>query len=314
MTESLDGKGVLLFGGKCIQNKKILELHARDNSWTTLNVTLENGRHAHSVIPLNCKLLFAYSFANTLYCFDITVGCFLIAGGFIDYALTEVVEFTKNNSIHSFGQLPSPRLGAVGAMFGNAPIICSGNDLLNNVSKHSSYDSCISFQNSQWSQSHSMGKKRFNPAGVQINSTTLWILGGNGGIGNTIPWWNDTTDTTEFIIQGQSNAIPGPKLPYAAFGLCAVKLSEQEIFVIGGYYNRHSVWIFNPHNGFTRKEGPSLNKGRAGHSCSTFTDGKKTLIIVAGGVFLGATLEEFPLNSVEIYDPTDNTWNEGKQA
>ena len=223
----------------------------------------------------------------------------MIAGGFIDYALTEVVEFTKNNSIHSFGQLPSSRNGAVGAMFGNAPIICSGKDGFNNY-----FDSCISFKNSQWSLSHSMSKKRFYPAGVQINSTTLWILGGQFQL--------NTLDSTEFIVQGQSKAIPGPKLPYAAFGLCAVKLSEQEIFVIGGYYNRHSVWIFNPHNGFTRKEGPSLNKGRLAHSCSTLTDGEKTLIIVAGGAYYNAAFEETPLNSVEIYDPTINTWHEGK--
>ena len=59
MTESLDGKGVLLFGGKSSQTRRILELHAGDTSWTILNITLENGRHFHNVIPLNCKLLFA---------------------------------------------------------------------------------------------------------------------------------------------------------------------------------------------------------------------------------------------------------------
>ena len=230
----------------------------------------------------------------------------MIAGGFIDYALTEVVEFTKNHSTPSFGQLPSTRAGAVGAMFGNAPIICSGRDGFNNY-----LDSCISFKNSQWSLSHSMKKKRFYPAGVQINSTTVWILGGEFS-------WN-YLDSTEFIVQGQSKAIPGPKLPYTVHALCAVKLSEQEIFVIGGFYNRRAVWIFNPHNDFTRKEGPSLNQGRAGHSCSTLTDGEKTLIIVAGGAYYGNVIEapwfeEFPLKSVEIYDPTNNNWHEGKQA
>ena len=59
MTESLDGKGVLLFGGKSSQANRILELHSEDNSWTVLNITLENGRHYHNVIPLNCKLRFA---------------------------------------------------------------------------------------------------------------------------------------------------------------------------------------------------------------------------------------------------------------
>ena len=42
------------------------------------------------------------------------------------------------------------------------------------------------------------------------------------------------------------------------------------------------------------------------HSCSTMKDGKKTLIVVAGG-------NSGPyLDSVEIYDPTDNTWHSGK--
>ena len=36
-------------------------------------------------------------------------------------------------------------------------------------------------------------------------------------------------------------------------------------------------------------------------------DGEKTLIIVAGGLQSNQLL-----NSVEIYDPTDNTWHLGK--
>ena len=244
---------------------------------------------------------FFYCVADVAHCFHFLVGCFLIAGGFIDYALTEVVELIENDSTPSFGQLPSTRAGAVGAMFGNAPIICSGRDGFNNY-----LDSCISFKNSQWSLSHSMNKKRFYPAGVQINSTTVWILGGEFS-------WN-SLDSTEFIVQGQTKAIPGPKLPYAAFALCAVKLSEQEIFVIGGYYNRRAVWIFNPQKDFARKEGPSMNIGRSGHSCGTLRDGEKTLIIVAGGAYISTTLEESLLKSVEIYDPTNNTWHEGKQA
>ena len=126
----------------------------------------------------------------------------MIAGGEVDGSqseLTEVVELVKTNSTPSFGQLPSARWGDVGAMFGNAPILCGGYD-------GSSYlDSCISFQNSQWSQSHSMNEKRESAAGVQINSTTFWILGGHTG--------TSYPDTTEFIIEGQTNGVPGPKLP-----------------------------------------------------------------------------------------------------
>ena len=57
MAESPDGRGVLLFGGSscCTGNgveKRILELRAGADSWNILNVTLENTRSYHVVIPL----------------------------------------------------------------------------------------------------------------------------------------------------------------------------------------------------------------------------------------------------------------------
>ena len=57
MAESPDGRGVLLFGGSscCTENgveKRILELRAGADSWNILNVTLENTRSYHVVIPL----------------------------------------------------------------------------------------------------------------------------------------------------------------------------------------------------------------------------------------------------------------------
>ena len=92
------------------------------------------------------------------------------------------------------------------------------------------------------------------------------------------------TDSTEFIIQGQTIGIPGPKLPNALyFKTCAVKLSDEAIFVIGGEGNENDVWIYNPKNGFSRNQGPSLKYGRTAHSCSTMRDGEKTFIVVAGG-------------------------------
>merc|ERR1712007_232569 len=90
--------------------------------------------------------------------------------------------------------------------------------------------------------------------------------------------------------------------------MCAVKLSETEIFVIGGYTSgsyRNEVWIYDPQNGFARNQGPSLNTGRSGHSCSTMRDGEKIVIVTAGGWNGGR------LDSVEIYDPTDKTWHSG---
>ena len=54
----------------------------------------------------------------------------MIAGGYISNDTsglrTEVVELFNTNSTPSFGELPNQEIGAVGAMFSNAPIICSG--------------------------------------------------------------------------------------------------------------------------------------------------------------------------------------------
>ena len=82
-------------------------------------------------------------------------------------------------------------------MFGNVPTLCGGND-----NYHHSFDSCISFQNSKWSQNHYMTVRRANTAGVQINLIPP-------------PYWKvGYLDSTEFIIQGQTKGVPGPKLPY----------------------------------------------------------------------------------------------------
>ena len=230
-----------------------------------------------------------------------------MAGGIvIDAPLerTEVVELFQNNSTPSFGQLPFARLGAVGAMFDNVPIICGGLDEDLNEDSYA-FDSCTSFENSQWQQSYSMFTNRGLAAGVQINATTFWILGGIDGIGKPI------LASTEFIIKGQTNSISGPNLPHTLYNVCAVKRSDEEIFVIGGNDGsnaRNEVWIYNPQNEFARKQGPSLNIARKYHSCSTMRDGEKTYIVVVGG-YRGPSEV---LDSVEIYDPTDKNWHLGK--
>ena len=58
MAESPDGRGVLLFGGSTgfesgyILEDRILELRAGANSWNILNITLQNKRFSHTVIPI----------------------------------------------------------------------------------------------------------------------------------------------------------------------------------------------------------------------------------------------------------------------
>ena len=231
----------------------------------------------------------------------------MIAGGLVsdgaDNWTTEVVELVKTNSTPFFGQLPYGIWGAAGTMLGNVPIICGGTF---GGTYPSSSDVCISFQNSHWNVSHAMIEKRSGLAGVQINVfgniPAFWLLGGGDEY---------NFDSTEFIIQGEIFGIQGPKLPYKTIGMCAIKLSDEEIFVIGGAdedYDRNEVWIYNPQNEFARKQGPSLNIARKYHSCSTMRDGEKTYIVVVGG-YRGPSEV---LDSVEIYDPTHKNWHLGK--
>ena len=225
---------------------------------------------------------------------------YLVVGG--SEKMAEVVEFITSNSTPSYGKLPTNRGGAVGAILGHAPIVCGGN----NGSRDSIFDSCLIFENSQWNQRYSMNKTRGYPAGVQINSTTFWILGGYSSGSPRVH-----RNSTEFIIEGQNNGVPGPKLPYGLEDMCAVKLSEEEIFVIGGMNGSHvmnEVWIYDQQNGYARSQGSSLNTKRQSHSCSTMKNGGETVIVVAGG-WNG----EQHIDSVEIYDPTDNTWHSGER-
>ena len=241
----------------------------------------------------------------------------MVLGGEGDYSVTvnttEVVEFIRSSDPPSFGGLPTGRASAVGGMLGNATLVCGG---YAKVQNDSIFDSCLTFENPQWKESHSMTDRRAGPAGVQINSTTFWILGGMSYNYYWVP-----LDSTEFIHDGQTKGVLGPTLPYKMNGMCAVKLSAEEIFLIGSHTGHNeSVWIFNPQNGFTKRKGPSLITKRICHSCSIMNDGGKTVIVVAGGYNHDSYLSEATdpissgnnfLDSVEIYDPTDNAWYQG---
>ena len=57
MVQSPDGRGVILFGGDTSSDentdeKRILELRAGGDSWNILDITLQNARNYHVVIPL----------------------------------------------------------------------------------------------------------------------------------------------------------------------------------------------------------------------------------------------------------------------
>ena len=83
------------------------------------------------------------------------------------------------------------------------------------------------------------------------------------------------------------------------------------IYIIGGYQDRklsNRTWIVDLSNGFTIKEGPSMNFARSCHATGKIKVNGKTLLVVAGGEFKPGHISD----SVEILDPlTGNGWIQG---
>ena len=215
---------------------------------------------------------------------------------------TEVIDVSSSSSSSPFGDIDSKRPNAVGGLLGSTPILCGA--------EYGDFeDTCISFKNSQWAKTHVMTTKRGRAASVQLNSTTMWILGGRVDNDNYIA---GHLRSTEFIRTDSSVGIPGPTLPIAMFQSCAVKYSDHQIYIIGGLRGRETlnkVYIYNPMDGFNHIEGPALNNKREDHACAVMSNGQQSNIVVAGGYRNGNGV----LSSVEILDPTVNNWIPGKE-
>lgn len=227
---------------------------------------------------------------------------------------TEVLDFSNSNLTKpSFGEIPETRDVAVGAYLNDQPILCGGDD---GDFRNPAYDTCLTFRNSRWSQTHKLTTGRRAAVSVQLNETTLWILGGGGGGGRNL------LNSTEFINVNNQNGIPGKELPAAMWRGCAVKYSSEKIFVIGGvgtigYYKGNpeigylnKVWIFNPKDNFSYVTGPSLKLPRGRHGCALMKNGDKSLIVIAGGY---SCIWGDYLTQVDILDPSNdnNQWTPG---
>ena len=122
------------------------------------------------------------------------------------------------------------RDAAVGGLLGSTPIICGGFD-----HREVDQDSCISYNQSQWIKTHTMTTKRYSSGSVQLNATTLWIVGGGKQVETGENMWETfTLDSSEFVGLDSTVGNPGPLLPYPLAYSCVVKYSKDEVFVIGG--------------------------------------------------------------------------------
>ena len=184
----------------------------------------------------------------------------------MDGHTTEVTDLANSNvSCDTFGELETARISSVGGVLENTPIVCGGIDSLIR-------QSCLIFGQSQ---SVTMTEPRYGAASIVLNTTTMWVVGGWDG--------SNFLSSSEFITL--ENAVAGPSLPYKMYLHCAVKFNESQIYVIGGIYGDRNdyVYIFNPLDNFSYKQGPSMNYRRRYHGCAVMHDGETSVIVSVGG-------------------------------
>ena len=288
----------LIFSATITTTTKTTTIITTTTTTTTASTTTYYGKFRF--LQQSLKILaFCFVMFLEIHIFFIIAKQFLIIGGETNSdgnnLATEVIDVQSNSNVASlFGEIPSQRRYAVGGLIDSTPIICGGDD-----KDEKDQDSCFTYSQSKWTKTHTMTTKRYAPASVKLNDTTLWIMGGyNSGA---------YLDSSEFIGLDSTVGNPGPKLPNPLEWSCAVKYSADKVYVIGGYDGSsilNKVLIFNPMDGFSHIEGPSLITKRSGHACALMSNGQQKQIVVAGG---GS------LSSVEILDPTVNKWVPGKR-
>ena len=85
---------------------------------------------------------------------------------------------------------------------------------------------------------------------------------------------------------------------------CGIKLSDDEYIITGGSYTNKIVSRYSKKG--WQNDLPSLNTGRRGHACSTYTNNGQQVLIVAGG---GIDRTYVQTDSTEIHVLGSNKWS-----
>jgi hypothetical protein len=206
---------------------------------------------------------------------------------------SEVIDLEDASNIcQNLEDYPIEVYGAVGGFLNQGdPLVCAGYPATN-----------VCHVVNQPGQSSEMLEERYYSASLTLNSSHLWITGGNNG--------NVLLQTSEFVSIGQP-AVQGPDLPYAVFGHCLVGVNSSTALLCGGensggYLNECHYMDLEDHSW---SQGPSMMTKRSSHSCGIFKSAAhqgRNIVIAAGGYYNGDYLD-----SVEMLDPTTNKWIEG---
>ena len=140
---------------------------------------------------------------------------------------------------------------------------------------------CLVLKDQNWIKHSDLIEKRYDSSAVTM-AKGVYILGGDNSFSQT---------TSEFLPTGSTNWHVGPNIPEGFTKGCAVKVSDFELILIGGYKTRNRIIKLNVNTKEWTNLG-ELKEGRYAHSCAVMS-GK---IIVSGG----KTSNEMILKSTEI--------------
>ena len=165
--------------------------------------------------------------------------------------------------------------GATGAIVFGKPMICGGYYYRSECYHHNK-------TSNSWTFLTKMTTKRSSSASVPVNGNLL-VLGGTDASYNRLA-------TTEYISPSGDASQPGPDLPKPRGEHCAVKLSNGQVMLLGGYpyENLKSAIIFHPESETFDQSLPPMLYDRSYFGCASFYSpmhDNREVVLAAGGYY-----------------------------
>ena len=190
----------------------------------------------------------------------------LIAGGYGSNYLASVEVISKyvRNNI----QLPD-----LPKFITSSPSMVNHNGAILLCGSTNNLRTCLQMETNIWNHHSNLNKKR-NFASAVATNTATFIFGGS-----------ESSDTYEYLEQGSStNWQEGnERIPGLGFKRgCAVAVSDEEVWIIGGWHTGSRILSFNTRNHkFKEVTTIQLKEGRGAQKCIQIPG--TTKIIVSGG-------------------------------
>jgi len=197
-------------------------------------------------------------------------------GGYKGYKNdAQIVDLSSQTRSCYFPYYPIAMSYATGAIVSGTPIVCGGES-----TGYKYHSECYKYTTNSWKFLTNMSTKRWNSASVPVKGKLL-VLGGKDGDRNRLA-------TSEYVSPDGDASQPGPDLPGPRSSHCAVKLSNGQVMLLGGYpdENKKSAIIFHPDTEEFDQSLPSLTFGREKFGCATFNsplhDNREVVLAVGG--------------------------------